>query len=96
MTPTEIIKLDAERNGVSPTKVISYIKPDLKNGNATLFQVGDSVLVMKMIAPFIAEPHLFTIEPVRKLIESIKELVQKVDELLTNLEQHITLANLLG
>lgn len=80
MTPTEIIKADAQRNGVSPTKVISYIKPDLQSGKATLFQVGNSVLVMKMIAPFTAELHLFTVEPVRTLIESIKQLVQEVTD----------------
>lgn len=80
MTPTEIIKADAERNGVSPSRVIASIKPDLKAGRSTLIQVGDSVLVIKMIAPFIAELHLFTVEPVIKLIKSIKELVRKVAE----------------
>lgn len=80
MTPTEIIKADSERNGVSPTKVIMSIKPDLKAGKSTLIQVGDSVLVMKMIAPYTAELHLFTVEPVRQLIQSIRELVNKVSE----------------
>lgn len=80
MTPTEIIKADAARNGVSPTKVITAIKPDLKSGLSTLIQVGDSVLVLKMIAPYTAELHLFTVEPVNKLIQSIKELVRKVAE----------------
>lgn len=80
MTPTEIIKADAARNGVSPTKVISSMKPDLKDGRSTLIQVDDSVLILKMIAPYTAELHLFTVEPVRKLIQSIKELVNKVSE----------------
>lgn len=80
MTPTEIIKADAARNGVSPTKVISSMKPDLKAGRSTLIQVDDSVLIVKMIAPYTAELHLFTVEPVRKLIQSIRELVNKVSE----------------
>lgn len=80
MTPTEIIKADAVRNGVSPTKVISSMKPDLKAGRSTLIQVDDSVLIVKMIAPYTAELHLFTVEPVRKLIQSIRELVNKVSE----------------
>lgn len=80
MTPTEIIKADAARNGVSPTKVISSMKPDLKAGRSTLIQVDNSVLIVKMIAPYTAELHLFTVEPVRKLIQSIKELVNKVSE----------------
>jgi Icc-related predicted phosphoesterase len=80
MTPTEIIKADAARNGVSPTKVILSIKPDLKAGRSTLMQVGDSVLVVKMIAPYTAELHLFTVEPVRTLIQSIKEFVNKLNE----------------
>lgn len=80
MTPTEIIKADAARNGVSPTKVISSMKPDLKAGRSTLIQVDNSVLIVKMIAPYTAELHLFTVEPVRKLIQSIRELVNKVSE----------------
>ena len=60
MTPTEIIRADAEKDGFDIKAVLSFIKQSIENKTGYLMREGDSVLFIKLINQNSAELYLYT------------------------------------
>ena len=60
MKPSEIITVDAKRNGVNPVPILNQLGRNLKSKNAILMQSGNTVLVVNKIGKGTAELHLYT------------------------------------
>lgn len=80
MTPSEIIRKDAERMGYDADVVLRKIDKVVKTGAGILLQEGDSLLLLIAIGGNKAEVHLYTADTGLKLIGAIKGLIKKVQD----------------
>jgi hypothetical protein len=60
MTPSEIITADCKKHNIDPQKVLGVIAQFLQNETGHIFQVGNTVLFVRMISDENAELHIFT------------------------------------
>lgn len=78
MKPTEIITADAVRNGIDPEVLLNKFRRSLSGKQSIMLQSGDSVLIIRIFAPGMAELHLFTTEKPMALIKSIRYFIQQI------------------
>jgi hypothetical protein len=84
MKPSEIITQVAQQHGVDPKGLASGVYNSLKTKNTLLLQKNDSLMVITMFKPKLAEVHLFTVEKGLALAKSLKEFMQELKN-----EKHI-------
>lgn len=80
MKPSEIITVDAKRNGVNPVPILNQLGRNLKNKNAILMQSGNTVLVVNKIGKGAAELHLYTADDRMAMIRALREFIAKIRE----------------
>jgi hypothetical protein len=80
MKASEIIKQDAERHGVDPARVLSFIGERVESGQGTILQHGDSVLLLTRIGSGDAELHLYTLEQPLALMKSLKYFISTIEQ----------------
>ncbi len=78
MKPSEIITADAVRNGIDPEVLLNKFRISLSGKQSIMLQHGDSVLIIRIFAPGMAELHLFTVEKPVALLKSIKYFDQQI------------------
>lgn len=80
MTPTEIIRADAEKRGVDPEGILQYVASLVEQKKCFIMRVDNSLLFIILIAPQEAELHLATVDTPLKLTRAFiqfKEGLQK-------------------
>jgi hypothetical protein len=77
MKPTEIIKANAQQQGVQPESVIAGVGRAIQEKKSFLMQENNSVLVSTMIAPGTVEAHLFTMDSPMVLVKSIAGFLEQ-------------------
>jgi hypothetical protein len=83
MTPTEIIANDPQSKQDGADKVLAAIAKLVKNGDAILFQHGNTVLVIVRIGQGLAEVHLYSTAKPVEIAMAMKDFHRKL------LESHI-------
>ena len=78
MTPSEIIRVDAERLGYDVDIVMRKIAKLVKTGAGILLQEGDTLLLLIAIGNDSAEVHLYTADSGLKLLGALKGIIKKV------------------
>jgi predicted aconitase with swiveling domain len=78
MQPSEIISQDAQRSGVNPDVLLSHIAELTNAKKAILIQKNDSVLQVTMVAPEVAELHLYTVDSPLTLAQSLKQFYKEL------------------
>jgi hypothetical protein len=78
MTPSEIISQDIQAHGHNPERVLRWVAGHVHRHNAILLQHGNSVLLVKKIAPHQVELHLFTRDKPLALVGAIKDFYEKI------------------
>lgn len=78
MTPSEIITHDIQSHGHNPEPVLRWIHAHVKQHDAILMQHGDSVLLLKKIAPHQVDLHLFTQDKPIALMGAIKDFYERI------------------
>lgn len=78
MKPSEIITQVAQQHGVNPKGLATGIYNSLKTKNTLLLQKNDSLMVVIMFKPKLAEIHLFTVEKGLALAKSLKEFMHEL------------------
>lgn len=84
MKPSEIITQVAQQHGIDPKGLASGITNALKQKNTLLLQKNNSLMVITMFKPKMAEIHLFTVEKGLALAKSLKEFMREIKN-----EEHI-------
>jgi hypothetical protein len=78
MTPSEIIRKDAERMGYDADVVMRKIAKLVKSGAGLLLKEGDSVLLLIAIPDNNAELHLYTADSPLNLSRALKSFIEKI------------------
>lgn len=78
MTPSEIIRKDAERMGYDADVVLRKIAKLVKSEGALLLQEGNSLLLLIAIPGNNAELHLYTADSPLNMAKALKVFVQKI------------------
>jgi hypothetical protein len=78
MTPSEIIKKDAERMGYDADIVMRKIAKLVKSGAGLLLKEGDSLLLLIAIPDNNAELHLYTADSPLNLSRALKSFIEKI------------------
>ena len=79
MKASEIIRQDAEQHGVDPDRVLTFIGERVENGQASILQNGDSVLLLTKIGSGDVELHLYTLEQPMALMKSLKHFISIIE-----------------
>lgn len=78
MTPSEIIRVDAENLGYDADIVLRKIAKLVKAGAGILVQEGNTILLLIAIGDNKAEVHLYTADSGMQLLNAIQGLIDKV------------------
>jgi hypothetical protein len=78
MTPSEIIKQDASRQGYNADVVLRKIDAATKNGGALLLQENDSVLLLVALPGNAAEAVLYTADSPLNFKDSLSKFLAKI------------------
>jgi hypothetical protein len=78
MTPSEIIRKDAERMGYDADIVLRKVAKLVKSGAGLLLQEGNSLLLLIAIADNNAELHLYTADSPLNLSRALKVFIEKI------------------
>jgi hypothetical protein len=78
MTPSEIIRKDAERMGYDADVVMRKIAKLVKSGAGLLLKEGDSLLLLIAIPDNNAELHLYTADSPLNLSRALKSFIEKI------------------
>jgi hypothetical protein len=78
MTPSEIIRKDAERMGYDADIVMRKIAKLVKSGAGLLLKEGDSLLLLIAIPDNNAELHLYTADSPLNLSRALKSFIEKI------------------
>ena len=78
MTPTQLIEADARKRKLDASKVMKSIHDLIQSKKATLMQEGDTLLLLRLLAPATVEAHLFTEDQPIKLARNILRIVEKM------------------
>ena len=78
MTPSEIITQEAQSHGKDPKILMHWINEHVRAHNAILLQHGDSVMMLKKIAPHQVELHLFTQDKPIALVGAVKDFYERI------------------
>jgi hypothetical protein len=78
MTPSEIIRNDAERMGYDADIVMRKIAKVVKSGAGLLLQEGNTLLLLIALPKNAAEVHLYTADSGLKLLGALKSIIKKV------------------
>jgi len=79
MNPSEVIKLDAQKNGVDPNALLVAVQNIIQQGGFVLSQ-GNTALVMKKISPAVYEAHLFTHDAPLALAQAITKFFHQMKD----------------
>jgi hypothetical protein len=78
MTPTEIIVADAQRNGVDPNRLLSYVSQQIQSKKAVLMSANNSLLLIITMPDDTAELHLYTADSPLGLMKSVTEFINDI------------------
>lgn len=79
MTPSEIIKKDAEQRGIDPQKLLTSVAVLMKKNNAIMLKENDSILLLQPISEQgDVELHLFTEDAPLTLAKSLTSFIKKI------------------
>lgn len=80
MTPSEIIKKDAEQRGIDPQKLLASVAVLMKKNNALMLKENDSILILHPIggSKGDVELHLFTEDAPLTLAKSLTSFIKKI------------------
>lgn len=79
MTPSEIIKKDAEQRGIDPQKLLASVAVLMKKNNALMLKENDSILILHPInGEGDVELHLFTEDSPLTLAKSLTSFIKKI------------------
>lgn len=78
MTPSEIIRKDAERMGYDADVVLRKLAKLVKSGAAILLQEGNSLLVLIALPGNNAELHLYTADSPLAMAKALKVFIEKI------------------
>jgi hypothetical protein len=80
MTPSEIIKKDAEQRGIDPQKLLASVAVLMKKNNALMLKENDSILILHPIGDGEGdvELHLFTEDAPLTLAKSLTNFIKKI------------------
>ena len=80
MTPSQIITADAQKHGVDPQRVLSYVAEQIQSNKANLLQTGESILLLVHLGQSAAECHLYTMDSplgLRKSLAHFLEIIRQ-------------------
>ena len=80
MTPSEIIKQEAQKIGYNADEMLGKISKLVNSKAGILLQKNDSLLLLIGIGKGVAEVHIFTIDPPAKIADSLRYFIQKVKD----------------
>jgi hypothetical protein len=80
MTPSEIIKEEAQKVGYDADVLLRKINKLVSSKAAILLQKNDSLLLLIALDPDSAEMHLFTADPPAKIVDSLRYFINKVKQ----------------
>jgi hypothetical protein len=80
MTPSEIIRKDAERLGYDADAVMRKIAKVVKVGAGLLLREGDTLLLLIALPKNAAEAHLYTADSGLRLLGALKSVIKKVQD----------------
>ena len=80
MTPSQIITADAERNGVDPRRVLSYVAKIVQSGQGTVTQAGNSILLITSIGDGAVELHLYTVDTPLALAKNLRHFIDVIKQ----------------
>ena len=78
MTPSQIIRKDAERMGYDADVVLRKLAKLVKSGAGILLQEGDSLLLLIAIPGNNAELHLYTADSPLNMSRALKVFIEKI------------------
>jgi len=78
MTPSEIIKKDAEQRGIDPQKLLASVAVLVKKKNAIMLQENESILLLQPIGEGEVELHLFTEDAPLTMAKSLTKFIEKI------------------
>ena len=78
MTPTEIIRKDAEKRGLNPSIILRSIKKHVEDGKGFLLHTNNSALYGHFIDPHNVELHFFSEDSPLQLMDSLKKFVDEI------------------
>lgn len=78
MTPSEIIKQEAQRVGYDADILMRKIHRLVESKVGLLLQKNDSLLLLITIGKGLAELHIFTVDTPDKVAEAIKYFIEKI------------------
>jgi len=76
MTPSQIITADAQKHGVDPQQVLTYVAHQIQIGKGNLLQAGESVLLLVHLGQAAAECHLYTMDSPLSLRKSLAHFLE--------------------
>ena len=77
MKPSEVIKLEAQQNGLDPRAALIAVQKIVQFGGFVLNQ-GNTVLLMKKISPGVFEAHIFTQDSPLSLAQAITSFLHQM------------------
>ena len=78
MTPTEIIKADAESHNVDAMKVLRFVGSVVQSKRGTLISAGNSILLIVNIGNHNAELHLYTVDSPMQLMKVVPKFIDSI------------------
>jgi phosphomannomutase len=78
MTPSEIIKADAQRGQYDADIVLRKIDKLAQSGKAIIFHENNSILVLIALPGGNAELHLYTADSPLTMAQSLKKFISKI------------------
>ena len=78
MKPTDIIRANAQQQGVSPEAVVGGVGKAIQEKRSFIIQENDTVLVATLIGPGTIDLHMFTMDPPMTLVKSIAKALEQI------------------
>lgn len=78
MTPSQIVRADAERMGYDADVVLRKLAKVVQSGAGLLLQEGNSLLLLIGLPDNNAELHLYTADSPLNLAKALKVFIQKI------------------
>lgn len=76
LSAVDIIRKDAISHGNNPDATIIAVDKILKDPHYNLVQIGNTVFLLRLVAPFTVEGHIFTADNMMGVVKNYVSLVE--------------------